>query len=164
MCRLASRRLLELDDIVGEVVAYGGPAAGMILLCSAVNSTVMMYLAISKFNYYYLAFITLKVLSVVQVTFVPDTVLCKREESLRLIRRQLACNLHCPAVEAALKDVEKVVAGSTTFRVCRLFTLDRHIILSVASSVVTYLVIALQFGVSEIPGRRSQAAVNCSAT
>lgn len=35
-------------------------------------------------------------------------------------------------VQAALKDVEKVVTGSTTFRVCRLFTLDRHIILSVS--------------------------------
>lgn len=38
-------------------------------------------------------------------------------------------------MQAALKDVEKVVAGSTTFRVCRLFTLDRHIILSVSGPV-----------------------------
>lgn len=35
-------------------------------------------------------------------------------------------------LQAALKDVEKVVAGGTTFRVCRLFTLNRHIILSVS--------------------------------
>ncbi|MPC22494.1 hypothetical protein E2C01_015511 [Portunus trituberculatus] len=110
--RLVSRRLLELDDIVEQLVEYGGPPAGMILLCSALNATVMLYLTISKFDYYYMAFITLKVLSIVQVTFIPDWLWCK----------------------AALKDVEKVVAGGTTFRVCRLFTLDRHIILSRGSN------------------------------
>ena len=77
MCRLVSRRLLELDDIVAQLVGYGGPAAGMILLCSALNATVMLYLTINKFDYYYLAFIILKVLSVVQVTFIPDFLWCK---------------------------------------------------------------------------------------
>ncbi|XP_063875449.1 uncharacterized protein LOC135108421 isoform X2 [Scylla paramamosain] len=129
--RLVSRRLLELDDIVEQLVEYGGPPAGMILLCSALNATVMLYLTISKFDYYYLAFITLKVLSIVQVTFIPDWLWCKREENLRLVRRQLSTTLYCASVEAAMKDVEKVVAEGTTFRVCRLFTLDRHIILSI---------------------------------
>lgn len=77
VCRLVSRRLLELDDIVTQLVGYGGPAAGMILLCSALNATVMLYLTITKFNYYYLGFITLKVLSIVQVTFIPDFLWCK---------------------------------------------------------------------------------------
>ena len=49
----------------------------MILLCSALNATVMLYLTINKFDYYYLAFIILKVLSVVQVTFIPDFLWCK---------------------------------------------------------------------------------------
>ncbi|KAK4319412.1 hypothetical protein Pmani_009647 [Petrolisthes manimaculis] len=132
MCRV-SRRLLALDDIVVDMVEYAGLPTVMILLASTVNATVMLYLTItgaSALTTYYIAYITTKVLSVVQVAFIPD----------------------CLSTQVGLRDVERILVTGAKFLVCRLFTLDRHIILSVASSVVTYLVIALQFGLSEKSG------------
>lgn len=81
--RVASRRLLVADDLVVEVVEYAGPPVAMILLSSTVNATVMLYLTITilaaagHLSSYYLAYIVVKVLSVVQVTFVPDSLLTK---------------------------------------------------------------------------------------
>lgn len=82
LCRVASRRLLMADDLVVEVVDYAGPPVAMILLSSTVNATVMLYLTITilaagKLSTYYMAYIGVKVLSVVQVTFVPDSLLSK---------------------------------------------------------------------------------------
>lgn len=74
VCRV-SRRLLALDDIVMDIVEYAGAPAAMILLSSTVNATVMLYLTItgaSTLSNYYLCYITTKVLSVVQVAFIPD--------------------------------------------------------------------------------------------
>lgn len=60
-----------------EVAGYAGPAAAMILLTSTVNATVMLYLTITKLSDYYVAYITLKTLSAIQVTFIPDCLWCK---------------------------------------------------------------------------------------
>lgn len=82
LCRVTSRRLLKADDLVVEVVDYAGPPVAMILLSSTVNATVMLYLTITilaagQLSSYYLTYIGVKVLSVVQVTFVPDSLLAK---------------------------------------------------------------------------------------
>ncbi|KAK3867886.1 hypothetical protein Pcinc_026683 [Petrolisthes cinctipes] len=131
VCRV-SRRLLALDDIVVDMVEYAGPPTVMILLASTVNATVMLYLTItgaSALSTYYIAYITTKVLSVVQVAFIPDCLSTQREKSLRRIRGRLTSHVTCVSME-------------------------------VASSVVTYLVIALQFGLSERSGHTDATTTN----
>ncbi|XP_071531479.1 uncharacterized protein [Panulirus ornatus] len=133
--RGASRYLLSLDDAVLEVVDYAGPPAAMILLTSSSNATVMLYLTTIKISYYYLAFILLKILSVVQIAFIPDAFCCKREQTLRWIRRLLSTRTVSVSTEVNQQDS------------------------AVASSVVTYLVIAFQFSFSETPNTQ---AGNCT--
>ncbi|XP_071530435.1 uncharacterized protein [Panulirus ornatus] len=133
----------------------------MILLSSSTNATNMLYLTIAKLSYYYLAFIVLKILSVVKFAFISDALRRKREKSLRWLRRLLNTRVNSVSIEVGLREVEQLLSACPRFLVCRLFTLDRHVILSVTSSVVTYLIITLQFGFSETP---NSASSNCTLT
>ncbi|KAK7082182.1 hypothetical protein SK128_008047, partial [Halocaridina rubra] len=66
-------RLIALDEVVLKMVDYAGPLIVMILLNGTVNATTMLYLNSIKMDYYYIVYITLKTLCVVNITYIPDS-------------------------------------------------------------------------------------------
>ncbi|KAK7086960.1 hypothetical protein SK128_002508 [Halocaridina rubra] len=164
ICRAVAHQLMSLDEVVLNVVDYAGPLVAMILLSSTVNATTMLYLTSQVVSYYYMAYISLKIVCVVNITCVSDSLWRKKNRCLKQVRRLLTSKLSAATEQdspfkAGLMDVERVLINSPEFHVCRLFTLNRRILLPVAHAVVTYLVIALQFGSSEKP---NQNTLNCT--
>ncbi|XP_066953277.1 uncharacterized protein [Macrobrachium rosenbergii] len=64
--------LMSLDEVVLEITDYAGPLVIMILLTSTVNATTMLYLTSKGLNLYYCAYISLKILCVVEITRLAD--------------------------------------------------------------------------------------------
>ncbi|XP_066938277.1 uncharacterized protein [Macrobrachium rosenbergii] len=140
-CRGVSRRLMVLDEILLKVMDYMGPLVALIFFSSFLNVTTMLYQAIVNMNTYYVAYITLKILSVINISCITDSLWWKRESCLRQVRRLLNASNLTSSQEAGLNDVERALLNSPEFHICHLFTLNRGIILPV--SVRTSLIISL---------------------
>ncbi|XP_064088258.1 uncharacterized protein LOC135202710 [Macrobrachium nipponense] len=156
--------LMSLDEAVLEITDYAGPLVIMILLTSTVNATTMLYLTSKGLNLYYCAYISLKILCVVEITRLADPLWWKKEECLRELNRISTMRRYSETKKACLQKVEKALMASPSFDVCRLFVLDRHVLITVGHAVITYLIICLQFGSLETPDnpeRNSTAEKHC---
>ncbi|XP_066962308.1 uncharacterized protein [Macrobrachium rosenbergii] len=130
--------LLKLGDVVQNITDYIGLPVALLLLNTIFATTAFLYKAITFGSVYYIMYLAIPFFRMIQIILIPD----------HLIRK--------------VENVERVLAQGPSVSICRLFTLDRGILLTVASNVTTYLIITLQFQVSEEPGLQHTKS-NCTS-